>query len=108
MHPVLGGLLDLDRQESPCPDMQRQPVQFDAAAAQRRFQRRREMQSRGGRGDRALVGREHGLVVGGVAIVGRALGGDVGRQRRRAEIGDGLVERRPVKRERQRDLALLT
>ena len=86
--------------------MQGQPVQFDAAAAQRRFQRRREMQSRGWRGDRAFIGREHGLVVGGVAIVGRALGGDVGRQRRRAEIGDGLIERRPVKRKRQRDLAL--
>ena len=36
--------------------------------------------------------REHGLVVGGVLVVGRALRRDVGRQRRGAEIGDGLVE----------------
>ena len=86
--------------------MQGQPVQFDAAAAQRRFQLRREMQSRRRRRDRAFIRREHGLVVGGIAIVGRALGGDVGRQRRRAEIGDGLIQRRSVKRERQRNLAL--
>ena len=86
--------------------MQGQPVQFDAAAAQRRFQVRREMQSRRWRRDGAFIRREHGLVVGGVAIVGRALGSDVGRQRRRAEIGDGLIQRRPVKRERQRNLAL--
>jgi hypothetical protein len=32
---------------------------------------------------------------------------NVGRQRRRAEIGDGLIERRPVKRERQCNLALV-
>src|SRR5258705_4103138 len=107
MHPVLGGLLHLDRQEGPCPDMQGQPVQFDAAAAQRRFQVRREMQSRGRRGDGAIIHREHGLVVGGIAIVRRALRRNVGRQRRRAEIGNGLIERRPVKRERQRNLALL-
>ena len=35
-----------------------------------------------GRCDRALIGREHGLVVGAHPLVGRALGGDVGRQRR--------------------------
>ena len=65
------------------------------------------MQSGGGGGDRALVDREHGLIVGGIALVGRAFGSDVGRQRRAAELGDRLVERRPVKRERQRDLAVL-
>ena len=106
MHAVLGGFLHLDRQKGPCPDMQGQPVQLDAAAAQRRLQRGREMQSRRRRRDGALVGREHGLVVGGVAIVGRALRRDVGRQRRRAEIGDGLIQRGPMKRERQRNLAL--
>ena len=81
-------------------------MQVDAAATQRRFQAGREMQSRRWRRHRALIRREHGLVVGGIAIVGRALRGNVGRQRRRPEIGDGLIERRPVKRERQRDLAL--
>ena len=107
MHPVFGRLLGLDRQERPCPDMQRQAMQVDAAAAQRRLQLRREMQPRRWCRDGALIGREHGLVVGGVLVVRRALRGDIGRQRRGAEIGDGLVERRSVKRERQRDLALL-
>ena len=107
MHPVLGGFLHLDRQKRPCPDMQSQPVESDAAVAQCGLQRRREMQPGGGGRDRALIGREHGLIVGGVAVVRRALGGDIGRQRRRADILDGLVERRTVKRERQRDLALL-
>src|SRR5437588_7929883 len=65
------------------------------------------MQSRGGSRDRALVTCEHGLVVGRVAVVGRALRGDVRRQRWLAEIGDRLVQRRPVERKRQRDLALV-
>src|SRR5437763_11215585 len=65
------------------------------------------MQSRGGSCDRALIACEHGLVVGRVAVVRRALRGDVRRQRWLAEIGDRLVERRPVERKRQRDLALV-
>src|SRR5437763_4676651 len=65
------------------------------------------MQSRGGSCDRALSACEHGLVVGRVSVIGRALRGDVRRQRWLAEIGDRLVERRPVERERQRDLALV-
>ncbi len=65
------------------------------------------MQSRRRCCDRALIGREHGLVVVRVAIVGRAFGGDVRRQRRRAEIANCLVQRGPVKRKRQRDFAIL-
>ncbi len=53
--------------------MQRYAVNFDTAFAQRGFQRLRKMQSRGRRRDRTLVGREHGLVVAGIAIIGRAL-----------------------------------
>ncbi len=63
------------------------------------------MQSRGGRGHRPLLARKHRLVVGCVLIVRRALAGDVGRQRRLAHLGDGLVERRSVKREGERHLA---
>ena len=99
MHPVLRGLLGLDRQERPRPDMQRQPMQRDAASAQRGFQRRREMQPCGRCRHRALIGGEHGLVVADVLVVRRAFGSDVGRQRRRADIGDRLVERRAVERE---------
>jgi len=58
------------------------------------------------RRDRAFIGREHGLVVSRILIVGRALGSDVRRQRRDAEILDGLIERRAVKRKRQRNLAV--
>jgi hypothetical protein len=85
--------------------MQRNPLQADAAATQGVFQRGREMQSGRGRRDRAFARREHGLVVAHVALVGGALRGDIGRQRRTAEIGDRLVERRAMKGERQRHLA---
>src|SRR5436309_3316480 len=86
--------------------MQGYPVDADPAVAQSRFQRRRKMQSRGRGCNGAFINREHGLVVAGVALVGGAFSSDVRRQRRRAEIGDGLVQRRPVKRKRQRDLAV--
>jgi hypothetical protein len=66
------------------------------------------MQSRGGRRHRALIGREHGLVVGHILVVGRPPRGDVGRQWWVAEIGNGLVKRGAVKRKRQRDLAINT
>src|SRR5438270_13761233 len=65
------------------------------------------MQSRGGSCDCALIGREHGLVVGRVALIGRAFRGDVRRQRWSAEIGNRLIERGAVERKRQRDLALV-
>ncbi|OIQ68344.1 hypothetical protein GALL_500670 [mine drainage metagenome] len=101
------GVFDLDRQEGPCPDMQGYPVDSDPALAERGFQRRREMQSRRRRRDSAFAGGEHGLIVGGVALIGRTPGGDIGWQRRAAEIGDGGIERGPVKGKRQRDLTIL-
>ena len=97
MHLVRGRVLGLDRQERPRPHMQRDPVNADAALAQRRLERRRKMQAGGGCRDRAFIDGEHGLIVGSVALIGRALRGDVRRQRRRAEVGDGLIQRRPVK-----------
>ena len=77
--------------------MQCYPVNRDTPLAQRRLQRGRKMQSRGRGCDRAFVGRKHGLVVGGIALVGRALAGDVRRQRRPAQIGNGGIERGAVK-----------
>ena len=55
-----------------------------------------EMQPGGGRRHRALLGGKQGLVVGAVLLVGRAAGGDIGRQRHRAALGNGLVEHRTM------------
>ena len=107
MHPVPASVVDLDRQEGPCPDMQRYAMNIDATIAERCLQRRREMQPCGRRSHCPVMGGEHGLIVGGVARVGGALGRDIGRQRRIAELRDGLIEARPVKCKRQRDLAVL-
>src|SRR6185312_14064054 len=86
--------------------MQRQPLKPDAALAQRVLQRRSEMQPRRGGSDRALLACEHGLIIGDIAIVSGALARDIGRQRRAADIADGLVEHRAMERERQRYLAV--
>ena len=51
--------------------------------------------------------REHGLVVGAVALVDGAAAGDIGRQRHVAALGQRLVEHRAVKREGKRHLAAL-
>ena len=104
---MAGRVIDLDRQEGTRADMQGDPLHGYALLAQRCFQRRREMQASSRRRDRALFRRKHRLIVVDVAFVGRALGGNIGRQRCMAEIGDRLVKRRPVKRERQRDLAIV-
>ena len=53
------------------------------------------------------VVREHGLVVGAVALVDRAAAADIGRQRHVAALGQRVVERRAVKRERKGHLAAL-
>ncbi len=105
MHAMRIGILDLDRQKSAGADVQCHRVQRDAARRKTRLQILGEMQACGRGRDGAFGRGEHGLVVGGIAIVGRPLGGDIGRQRRRAEVGDGLVERRPMESERQCDLA---
>ena len=63
-----------------------------------------EMQARRRRGDGAVVGGIDGLVVGLVALLERALGPDIGRQRHGAVRLDRLVELRAAEVERQRDL----
>src|SRR5262249_37103778 len=48
--------------------------------------------------------REYGLVVGPIALVGRAP--DVGRQRHGTALVDRLIEHRPIKRNGERDFAV--
>ena len=59
------------------------------------------------RRNRALLAREHGLIVGAILLVGRAAAGDIGRQRHVAALGKRLVEHRAVKGEGKCDLAAL-
>ena len=82
-------------------------MQRDAARAQRLHQAFGEMQARGRRGDGAFLVREHGLVVGAVALVDRAAAADIGRQRHVAAFGQRVVECRAVKREGKGHLAAL-
>ena len=107
MHPVIGRVVGLHRQERAGADMQRHGVHADAARLQPRHQIVGEMQSGGRRRDRAFVVREQRLVVGAVLVVGGAARRDVGRQRHVAALRDRLVEHRPVEREGQRHLAAL-
>ena len=87
--------------------MQRHGVDGDAALPEPADELRREMQSGGRRGDRAVVVREHGLIVGAIARVGRAPRRDVGRQRHVAPLLDRLVEHGTMEREGERHLAAL-
>ena len=79
---MLSGVFGSHRQESPGADMQGQSHPLYPARRQPLQQFRGEMQSGGGCCDRALVDGEHGLIIGHIALVGRPLRGDVGRQRR--------------------------
>jgi len=100
VHLVAFGVVDLDRQKGPCPDMQRQAVDADTAlAANACSSAGVKCRPAVGAATRAFIRREHGLVVCEIPLVRRALGSDVRRQRRAAEIGDGLIERRAVERE---------
>ncbi len=70
--------------------MQRDFGRFDAAVVQRLDQPRREMQSRGRRGDGPSRGREDGLIPGAVCLGVGAL--DVGRQRHVSDRVDRGVD----------------
>ena len=105
MHRVVARILDPDRRESARADVQRDPVQRDATRGEPGDQRRSEMQPRRRRGDRAGFRGEHRLVVRAVARRHGAARGDVGRQGRRAEALDRLVQRRAGEFEAQQDLA---
>src|SRR5216683_2161830 len=61
----------------------------------------RKMQPGGRRRHGALLPGEHGLVIAAVAGVRRPPRRDIGRQRHPATLRDGLVQHRPVKRERE-------
>ena len=63
MHPVIGRIVRLHRQEGPRPHMQRHEVAVDAAFVEPAEEIVGEMQAGGGRRDRALVLRIDGLVV---------------------------------------------
>ena len=65
------------------------------------------MQARGRRGDGAVLAREHGLIVGEVALVDGAAAGDIGRQRHVAALRQRLVEHGAMKGEGERHLAAL-
>src|SRR6516164_4078505 len=65
------------------------------------------MQPRGWRRHRSLRAREHGLIVRAVALIRLAPRGDIGRQRHFATFLHGLIEYRPVERERQPHLPAL-
>src|SRR5690349_4207863 len=65
------------------------------------------MQSSRRRRDCPVIGREHRLIISSISLVRSASGGDVRRQRRRAEIGDRLIERWSMKGKRKRNLAII-
>jgi len=78
------GIAGLHRQEGARADVERQRFASDPGRAERIEQRGGEVQRRGRRRDRAVLPREHRLVIGPVGFVGPALAGDIGRQRHRA------------------------
>ncbi len=71
-----------------------------AACRQRRQQRRREMQPGGGCGHRALMRREHRLVIRRILRGGPSGPGDIGRQGQRAVALQGTLENRPRRSKR--------
>ena len=64
---MIVGILRLDRQECARAHMQRQRLAADPGSIKACDQFRREMQRRGGRGDRAFFACEHRLVIARVA-----------------------------------------
>ena len=93
--------LGLDRQEGAGADMQRQRFVADPARGEPRHQSGVKCSAAVGRRDRPVRAREHRLVVVPVGLVGRALAGDVGRQRHLArafeqDLDRLLAQRRPA------------
>ena len=87
--------------------MQRDEMAGDATLIERGEELRREMQAGRGGCHRAILAGVDGLVIVRIGLVGRALAGDIGRQRQLAEPGDLLVEDRTGEGEAQLDLAAL-
>src|SRR5208337_2456850 len=105
MHPMVARVLGLDGQERSSADVQRHAKEPHAPRRNPLDQRGSEMESRGRRRDSARLGREHRLVVGPIPFLRRAARGYVGRQRRRSQPFNRLVERRADKLEAQQDFA---
>ena len=103
VHPVVGRVVGLDRQEGAGPDMQGQGMGRDATGLQGLHQGRGEMQASRGCRDRPVQLREHGLVVREVTVVLGPLGRDIGRQGHDADGPDGVVERGACEVEAQGD-----
>ena len=99
VHPVPLDVRDLDRQEGPGADVQRQPRLADAARRELGEQRLVEVQRRRRRRHRARAGGEHRLIVLAVLRVGPAPRRDVGRQR---HLADRLDRRGRAPRRRGR------
>ena len=110
VHPMLARVIRLDRQKGAGSDMQGHGQPIDPARGNPIEQRRGEMQPGRRRRDRALLFREHRLIVGAVARVAvrelSARAFDIGRQRHRAVPSERLAKGRPLAVEAQRDLAL--
>ena len=77
---MVGGIIGLDRQERACPDMKSQRFAPDAGCIQSGNQFRREMKRRSRGSYRAVLCREHGLVIQAILFVRVALSCDIGRQ----------------------------
>src|SRR5262245_40219577 len=105
MHLVVGGVVGLDRQERPRPDMKGNKDSLHATSVERFEHRRREMQPGSRRRDSALLSRIDRLVVAAVALVVRTLGGDVGRQRHVADSLQRLLQESAGEVEGERYLA---
>ncbi|CAM2144622.1 hypothetical protein PT2222_160105 [Paraburkholderia tropica] len=86
VHRVIGDVFHAHRLERARADVQRERCALHALGVELREQRVVEVQARRGRGHRARILREHGLVAGFVAGVGVVR--DVWRQRQTAELLD--------------------
>ena len=84
VHGMIVGVVGLDRQECPRPHVQSEHFAPYARYVERSDQPGGEMQRRGGRCDRAILGSEQGLVVLAILFVEFALAGNIGRQRHAA------------------------
>ena len=73
MHLVIGGVIDLDRQERPRANMKRECFTGDPPRVDCRHQSVGEMERGGRRRYRPGFAREHRLVIGGVIGISRAL-----------------------------------
>ena len=78
MHPMCVSVVGLNGQECARTHMQRQRRRFDTCHLDRVHQFRREVQRGRGRGNGAILLREHRLIILRIACVGRALACDIG------------------------------